>query len=310
MSLCAVIHITNFNESPRPAIQSIIANKDRFKQIHFVYPLYQSEEDSMYPEWLKEDKNLLGGGIEVFFHIALHAQALDANCIIVEIPANCEVKQGAFSKIQNIMKSADTKQNTCALATTTSLPYFSIWGGFFVILQVIESIWNRIFERGKLIEYTDIKAYFLIKKGKVQYFPDNNGYLFNMGTIPKVYSDGTAVLRPNNFSIFEFLMWRLHTHANLKLLGLWVLPYSINYFIFAISWPLILRGAFAFGDFYFASYVLLVWIVQVLFSYWISVHYIKCPKKLIYCLLFPLYWALFPWILVYARLTVPQKTWD
>jgi len=307
--LSAVIHVTNFGESPEPAVKSIIASKDRFKEVHFIYPTFQSEEESMYPSW-KEDKVQLEG-IRILFHILLHAHLLDSDCIIVEIPPNCAVKQGAFNKIQNMMKSVNTKQHTCSLASTSSLPQGSFWVGFFVILQVIESIWNRIFERGKLIEYTDVKAYFLIKKGKIAQFPEAGGYLFNSGVIPKVYSDGTAVLQQQSFaSVFEYLMWRLHTHANLKLMGLWIFPYFINYFILAISWPAILRGAIAFDSFYFASYVVLVYVMEIVISYWIGVYYIKTPRRLVYSLLFPLYWALFPWVLIYARLTVPQKTWD
>jgi hypothetical protein len=307
--LSAVIRISNFGESPEPAVKSIIANKDRFKEVHFIYPSFQSEEESMYLGW-KDDKINLGEHIRVLFHVMLHAHLLDPDCIIVEIPPNCEMKQGAFTKIQNIMRSLDTKQNTCSLASTNSLPQGSFWVGFFIILNVIETIWNRLFERGKLIEYTDVKAYFLLKKGKVAYFPDSGGYLFNSGTVPKVYSDGTAVLKQNFASVYEHLMWRLHNHANLKLMGLWIFPYSINYFILAISWPAILRGAIAFDNVYFASYVLLVYFVEVIFSYWIGSYYIKTPKRLVYSLLFPIYWALFPWILIYARLTVPQKTWD
>lgn len=307
--LSGVIHVTNFGESPETAVKSIIASKDRFKEVHFIYPTFQSEEESMYPGW-KEDKAQLGEQIRVLFHIMLHAHLLDPDCIIVEIPPNCIVKQGAFTKIQNIMKSTDARQHTCSLASTSSLPQWSFWVGFFVILQVIESIWNRIFERGKLIEYTDVKAYFLIKKGKTAHFPDASGYIFNSGTVPKVYSDGTAVLQQTFPSVYEHLMWRLHTHVNLKLLGLWVFPYFVNYFILAISWPAILRGAIAFDSFYFASYVILVYLVEVVMSYWIGSYYIKTPKRLVYSLLFPIYWALFPWVLVYARLTVPQKTWD
>ena len=250
-------------------------------------------------------ERIWGSRIGLQNNFGVSRQLQDDDSIQFDMTAN------QINKIQNMMKSVNTKQHTCSLASTSSLPQGSFWVGFFVILQVIESIWNRIFERGKLIEYTDVKAYFLIKKGKIAQFPEAGGYLFNPGVIPKVYSDGTAVLQQQSFaSVFEYLMWRLHTHANLKLLGLWIFPYFINYFILAISWPAILRGAIAFDSFYFASYVVLVYLVEIIVSYWIGTYYIKTPKRLVYSLLFPLYWALFPWVLIYARLTVPQKRWD
>jgi hypothetical protein len=306
--LSAVIKITSFNESPEFAVKSVIANKGLFNELHFIYPTFQSEEESMYPNWLLTDKANLNG-ISVFFHVMLHAKYFQSDSIIVEIPPNCEVKSGAFTTIKSAMKAANTKQTHFALSPVTSLNQFSLWHGFLIVLMMIESVWNRIFERGKLINYTDVKAYFVMKKGKINYFPEEkSGWVFNESTIPKAYAGGTCILRP--FDDDNFVMWKLHTHTNMSLIGLWIVPYSIFYFILGISWPSVLWGAISFSNVYFASYVFLVWLLEVFVSYRVGTFYISCPKRLVFSLLFPVYWFLFPYVLIYARLTVPQKTWE
>jgi hypothetical protein len=306
--LTVVIHITNFGESPELAVKSVIANKGLFNQLHFIYPAFQTEEESMYSNWLLIDKPNLNG-VDVFFHVLEHAKNYSPESIIVRIPPNCEVKSGGFSSIKNAMKHANEKQSQFALSPVTVFNRFSIWTGFFIVLMLIETFWNRIFERGKLIEYTDVKAYFVMKKGKTQFFPDERGggWIFNPTVIPKSYAGGTCVLRPFDDG---YLMWKLHTHTNLKLMGYWILFYIPIYFMLAISWPSVLWGAISFSNIYFASYVISVWIFEVIVSYWVGSYYISCPKRIVYSLLFPVYWFFFPYVLIYARLTVPQKSWQ
>lgn len=287
-----VIKITGFSESPRRAIASVLKNLDKIRDVHIIYPNYSSDDESMYKGW-KDDKKIIGAASKaIFIEPSLDSKNFDSDDIVVEIPPNCELKSGAFSIIENEMKNANSNQTHLGLSTVTKFSGFSLWYGFFIVLYTIDWIWNRLFERNKLIQYTDVKARFIIKKGRTTHFPEKNivWRFWNADTIPKIFTE-TAVLEGGN------IISVLNNHSYMKI-GLWVLIYGPIWFVVStamINMP---------GSVYSIS----MWIFGSTLAWLTTKDYVKLTGSLFYVLAFPFYFILFPILLIWSKNTVP-KNW-
>ena len=272
-----VIKITKFNESPRRAIQSILNNLNYVDQVRIVNPYFTNEKD-MYKGW-EEDKKKLNVIIEP------ELKEKELGDIVVEIPPNCDLKSGAFNTIEKRLRHSNDNQNTLALIPQLNLKGFGIMQGYFIVLYLIDWFWNRLYENNKLIQYTDIQARYMMRKGSKKFLPKPkfSQRFWNVETIPKIPVD-TAVLEDQN------IMQTLYNHQNMRF-GLWILTYFLVWF-FLTTLFVALPGQF---------YSIVFWGVGSLLSYLTTQFYIKTNYKLFYVLLFPLYWVTFPFILIYAK---------
>jgi hypothetical protein len=287
-----VIKITGFSESPRRAISSILKNLDKIRDVHIIYPNYSSDDESMYKGWKDDKKIITAAAKAVFIEPSLDSKNFDSDDIVVEIPPNCELKSGAFSIIENEMKNAKPNQTHLGLSTVTKFSGFSLWYGFFIVLYTIDWIWNRLFERNKLIQYTDVKARFIIKKGKVTHFPEKSivWRFWNVDTIPKIFTE-TAVIEGGN------IIAVLNNHSYMTI-GLWLLIYGPIWFVVSTA-MLSMPGS---------VYSISMWIFGSTLAWLTTKDYVKLTGSLFYVLAFPFYFILFPILLIYSKNTVP-KNW-
>lgn len=275
-----VIKITKFNECPKRAIKSVINNLTYVKDVHIINPYFTNEEECMYKGW-KEDKNQIKN---VHFSPSLIEKNLEG--IIVEIPPNCDVKAGAFNTIDKQMRHANEEQNTLALIPVLKLDGYSIFHGYFIILYLIDWFWNRLFENNKLIQYTDIRAKFIIRKGTKAFLPKSSFFhrFWNPQTIGKIFAD-TAEIKESKIT------QTLYNHEHFKF-GLWIIPYGILWFITTTAF-VAMPGS---------VYSICLWILGSLLSWLTTFHYVKSSYSIFYISAFPIYWVTFPFLIFYSRI--------
>lgn len=296
--LAVAIHLSAFEPDCSEAIKGILANRDQVKEVHFIYPSFEDEGTSMYRGWAKDRTELEQSHVRIFFDAKINPENLKEASVVIEVPPTCRLKLGAFESIREQIKTADATQTHFALATKTDIKGFNIWLGFLVVMTVIEWLWNRVFERNKLIQYTDVRGRFLIRKANKFLLPEeslSSWRIWNANVMPKVYAGDTAVLK--GLDIFA----RLYHHRYFGM-GLWLIPFLVIWGMLTLSWTTMIGTAIHYRSLWMGTYALSIWTVEVLISLAICGYYIQNRYNSLFYLLFPVYFMAFPFILVFSKL--------
>lgn len=303
----AVIYISGFDECPKRAIGGILPNMAWFSQVILVYPGYKSDRESLYKEWVENRATLERAGVAVRIVPSLKveyvAELADG---ILEIPPNCQVRQGALDTIQGRMQASQSASEThFALSTVTRYERFSLLFGFLMIAQVINWFWDRVWEFGKLYQFTDVRYRAIVEKAGKRYIPEERSFVWrfwNATCLPKAYAGDQAVLRAFE-SPAEYVHWVLYQHNHMGW-GWWVFPFFTIYLILTFA---------GLGLLWYQTvsvYILLVLALEITASNAICSHYMSMPYLALLCLLFPIYWIAFPVVLIYCKNTVPKSSWS
>lgn len=301
MSIAAVITITSWNESPFYAVKSVLSNRKYVKELHFIFPGYdEQEEKDLYLEWPSDRKILEQSNIKIQFDARLKADNFeDPELLLVEIPPNCSMKLGDFELLSSKAKQSNEQQTHLGIGSSINLNEFSPWYGFLVILAVMEWVMNLFFNR-KIYQYTDIRARFIMSKGKYKFLPLQHtilSYFWNPYTMKKEYSN--AAIEQGKSTPREITRWILWSHETFKF-GLWILPYICVYIFITISWLSILSNFLSFS-WIISTASLAVWFVEFLVAFFVTNGHIKVKYHIILCALFPVYWILFPFVFASAK---------
>jgi hypothetical protein len=301
MSIAAIIIISDWNESPRTAIKSVVSNRKYVKELHIVFPAFDEQrEKELYQDWMKDKEILLQSDIKVQFDAVLKVEYYDdPKLLLVEIPPNCSMKLGDFELLSSRAKQCNEQQTHLGIGATLNLGSFSLWYGYLVILSVMEWFMNVWFNR-KLYQYTDIRARFVMTKGEFKFLPLEHNILssiWNPYTMKKEY--GNATIEPGNMSPKQLTQWVLWSHQTFKF-GLWILTYIPIYVFLTISWLGVISTFINFSWIITTTSVSM-WIVEFLVSYLIARNYLKVNQLVILCMFFPVYWITFPLVLVWGK---------
>lgn len=216
---------------------------------------------------------------------------LDASKItgdwLVEIPSGCKLNLGMIQRIATVVRDAELEEKVthAAIPTRIEMPSFNPLHGFVYVCLAIEWIWN-LFENGKLYNYTDVRITAMVTKGGSGRFlaPRRRTWrLWNENCVKKP--------APSSSNLVEWTPYMFRRHLNMKLWGLWIVPYLAAYIMLAIPF---FWGAMT-------AYTATVWAIQSAFSIFVGKKYAKSNYTVLYGLLFPVYWALFPIYLIYER---------
>jgi hypothetical protein len=300
MSFAAVITITDWNESPQNAVKSIVSNKKYVKELHFVFPGYDEQrEKELYSDWMKDKQSLLDGGVEVYFDATLKVDYYkDPKMLLVEIPPNCIMKLGDFELLSSKSKQCTEQQTHFGIGATLNLGKFSFWYGFLVVLSVMEWFMNVWFNK-KLYQYTDVRARYIMTKGKYKFFPLEHtvlSYFWNSHTAKKEYGNATVENLTSAKITTQWVLWNNQTFK----FGLWILAFIPIYVFFTISWIGVL-STFMHNNWVITTSSVSMWIMEFIISYLIASNYLKVDYLVLLCIFFPVYWILFPLVLVWAK---------
>ena len=284
MSLSIIINISN--ESPKPAIKGILNNLKLIKSVHFIYPNYQNDAESMYPEWPADLKILTDAGISVHFEPFLNASNFDASFPIVEIHPFCLLKMGAFETIVDTMKHSKRHELHFSMRPVTSVGGGkSGWYGFFIILFMLDWICRRT-----MIHVTKIHSMFVLKKGDVQYFPPESS-----GWFPCRERSNTIKEQSTDFAELQMTSdYLIPLLKNIRFFGLWLFLYVPVYF--SIFFPFLFFVNLA-------TYAATCYALVCGIAHLTTQGSIKMKHQVLITLISPIYFILFPFLLIHAKVS-------
>lgn len=299
-----VIRISSFFECPARAVQGVILNHKMVKELHFVYPMFQDEETSMYDDWLKVDRpKLEQAGVKIHFDARLAIENFGPDIeTVTEVPAECKLTLGAWQSIRDASKRASINQTHLGLSTKTDLSgRFSFMYGFLIVSCLIDWFWGRIFERNKLIQHYDVRTRFVLQKGKHRHLPDENRFiwrLWNPDVIPKVFAGETATIVPSSPD-YTTRYFSQHRHYRF---GGWLLPLFLCWVIASFTWPVALYSAVTQWTWMPSMYTFAIWAIEFVLCSLICGKYVETRANVLYYALFPFYFIMFPFVVVYSKL--------
>lgn len=289
-----IIPIDDPSTSAEHAISGVLTHKKRIRELYLVYPGYQDDERSMYKGWVAHRKILGDDGIHIHIESTLDASKVDPEAILIRISPYCELKMGAYDAVYAQMQAASASQMRGGLFSVTELQGLSPLYGFFVVLQTITWFWNRVWERNKLFQFSDVRSTVVLTKGRRRFLPDDSSFFWrflNPTTMPGIYCPH-AVNRPPSDPT-----WTLRNHLHVGF-GLWILVYVGLWFIMAVGVTSILSIRTSIFE---IGIPLSAWITSSLVSYATCKDYLVMRHRWIYHALFPFYFVLFPFMVMYSR---------
>lgn len=280
MSLSIVITISK--ESPKSAIKGILNNLKLIKSVHFIYPNYQNDAESMYSEWSKDRKTLEDAGIGIHFEPFLVASNFDASCPVIEVHPYCLLNMGAFETILDTMKHARRHEMHFSMQPVTTLEGGpSGWYGFFIILYMLNWIC-----RGTMIYATRIHSMFLLKKGDTQYFPPESSGWISGNVIKGQFTEFAKVQMSADYL--------LPLLKNVRFFGFWLFLYV----------PVYLSVFFPFLFFVnLATYAATCYALLCGIAHLTTQKTVRMKHQILVTLISPIYFILFPFLLIHAKLS-------
>ncbi len=299
--MTGVIELTGFAEDCSQAVRSLVPLKHYLKNLIIVHRAYVDDEKSMYPGWI-EDKAALDP-VQVTFVARLDEVYVEGQTV-VEINPYCSVRQGALDTILATVKSASPYQTHLGLSTSLVLDGFSLFYGFLIVSYVVDWFWQRVWNRDKMYQALDVRARRVVEVGGKKYIPESSWlwYIRNTGCIPRIYGGESVVTKPTNVKGWELVVWYFYNHRH-YCWSWWIMPFSLIWAILTMAAYGLFLGNLT------SIYILTVWLWEITAAYLICENYIKLDLSLLLYPFFPVFWVLFPLVIVYSKITTPQRAW-
>lgn len=289
-----VITLTDLDENPQRAIQSLLSHKKYVNDVKIVYPRYINNEQELYPGWFEDREKIRYEIIPI-----MDLKYFTDDHTIVEIPPYVDMRLGDFENLAAQSQQCSQRQLQFGLGTTLVSNRFSLLHGFLVIMAVMEWFINRFWYRGKLINRGDIWGRFIVKKGQHhRYIGCDYSYLWNIRNTevkPKEYANASIELTPT------VVHWLLRTNKLFDF-GLWILVYIPIYIFISLSFSGLIL--YTWSPWFVTGAATGIWSLEIFISFLIARHYVKVPWLLMFCFTFPVYWISFPYVLLYYKFLI------
>lgn len=334
--VCAVIQISEFDESPEQAISSVLENKDYFSGVVMVKHAYSSQIEP-YPGFFADQKELTDSNIPLVWQSQLDVTKLPSEArAIVRIEPDVRVADGALKAL--IQDMTNSRQEHCAVSSIlcletaspadprvwfSSLPY-----GFLLVILMLDTFrslanlfgYNRTCDvRGQLMTIT--------YPNRVELAP-NRWWRFWIGTgVARTrYGGDAAIQLPDEKDQgMNFVFRTIKTHNHMSI-GIWILFYALYYFAFAFPfWNTFLSPHSVWGRWLVRDMTALYWMIPYTLHLalvgvvaWLYVEFplthfpLVGPRSVILplqVLLFNFYLTASPLIFLYGRFHVSRASW-
>jgi hypothetical protein len=224
MSLCAIIKISEFHENPKNAVSSVLASKDRFKELHIISPAYVEGED-IYIGW-KNDKVKLEAYMTVTVESVINIDTITSQYVIYINPY-CSVSLSAIELLQRDAKLSNQNETFFGLASGVKINKTSLWNGFFIVMAFIYFVWAK-WENYKFFTNVDVTMQAIIQKGKKRYIPKRSTFIKYLQS-PDVRKrinpiDIQMCMTESDQSPFDHLWWTIRTNKLFDFGWFWAIP--------------------------------------------------------------------------------------
>lgn len=338
----AVISISEFGESCKPAIQSVLNNSEQFRALHIVQRGNDNGRIPLYKGWSEHLEQLKQRGLEPVWHTEFDASRVHIESeLIVHIAPDVQILKGALDQLH--MDGYAYAGVTSSLVMGKS----SAWDTFVLGFLPVLLLWDTLrswFNLGCYYRTCDLRAQTLERTyPRVVKLSAPRWWMWGIWTrIRRQVYGGYALLQIPDQDGTSFMLRTLQTHNHLGLnirpwlynwayeypsydlnytgLGVWsVFAFSIYYLACALPFWTVFIGGYR-GYFWW----LLVrdplhpaWItlhtVHAALASWVAKMYLRFETPYAFTLhfvLYPLYFTMFPFMVVYARwFHVPQNKW-
>ena len=294
-SFTAIIQLSDFQETPTRALNSIHECRSFFKQVFLV-----SAKNVVYDT----QKFNYVTVVDVVKQDAIEAVA------VLNIPPMCKFERSTLLKLWKKMRKSKFSEYTFGVHTVhnVSSSGFRLGSVFWYAMLLVSTVWDALhsrWERAKIYQTNDIVARTVYQKGGRTHISSLSApwyaRVYNPFFASAIY-DTNAVIKPGRFDR-EYVLRHLCTHAHYGF-SLWIFFYATLFL-----WTMMLL--FAVFTMQFPVFVtlciwVLAWSTVLLFANW----HIKMPYLHGFALLFPLWLLLFPFAVLYSKFYVRKSAWE
>lgn len=343
----AVVSISEFAESPKPAIKSVLRYPARFKALHIEQYGYSTTAE-LYPGWKEDLAELTRHNLTPVWHSVLDPTKLVTRAL-VHISPDLQVKDAALDMLSEDMENNHKWNSHFAVSSITHLDNIkkpsdylsSLLYGFIVVLAVFDSF-RSFFNGFRYHRTADLRAQtvYVTYPSTVELAPTRWWTWLIFTRVGVISKGGSALMQVPSYidGGASFVLRTIKTHKHLGI-GVWI-PFFFLYYLF-FAWP--------WWTPFFASYRIpyisrvfgwllereppFYWIIQyfvlgdrtVVFNpVWQVVHvlhlcvvatitymYIVLPPKLngVIVLAYPIYLMMLPVLIVYSWFHVSRAGW-
>jgi hypothetical protein len=323
----AVITISDADESPERAIQSIIENPQFFADVHLVKHGYSSQY-RMYDGWADDLEMLITLGLSPVWHSKLEPSKLRTRAI-VDIEPDLWVADGALTTLLDDIEANPTCDHFAVSSLTTiALPdggtprmhLESLSYGFLIVILVLDTL-RSIGSLFQIHRTVDLRARLLTATypNRVRVAP-YRWWVWWFGTgVSTTKKAGYACIQipAAKDQGIEFVLRTIKTHRYMGV-GMWTVWYTLYYAIFA--WPF--WNTFLMRSNWWVA----MWLLRDMRSpWWISIYvghtalvgyitlrYLKFPRqeiRLLQIVLYTFYLTASPLVFLYGRFYQSAASW-
>lgn len=302
--LAALVRVTPYNEPIDCAIKSILKLKHEFKQV-FIFTQGASGVVGA-----KYQSDLEHAGLELVVTRRYPKKLGEDVYALVEVPPNCEVDGAAFEELLQVVEDNKNQVNLVHFTLESELEdeSFSLAHGYLLVLYWVEYMWWA-FEWFKLPLDRFVRLRFVVSKGKQRVVaPWQFAWrLWNTGQARTIHCNQLVTLKASpRLCGFHLVKNSIYRH---ELVGNWRSPIGNFwmvlwwFFYFGLVAQLIVRNQ-TLLIVYSTIHVLITWASWVVIGRRLHVRFF-----LFYCLVHPVYFLTFPFVVLVGRLSQPEKNW-
>lgn len=323
----AVIRISEFDESPEQAVQTVLENPQFFKDLHIVKFGYSTVE-KLYPEWPTDLEALEKLGLSPVWHADLDLRKLETHAI-VELTPDLRATDGALTALIEDMNKYGGSCDHYAVSSITFVEYAKrptpgvvlealLSYGFLLVVLMMDTFRSAI----NLFQYhrtVDLRATFTMATyGERVRLAPNRWWMwwFFTGTCTSKRGGAACMQVPSEKDQgLQFVLRTIKTHRSLGI-GLWIFGFALYYFFFAWPyWNYLVDPRTRLGSWLSRDMTALYWMIPYLLHTalvgWVAWQWIELPFRLLPLLIIGYTFVLTvsPIILFYARFHSSRAAW-
>ena len=235
----AVICISEFDESPREAIHSVLSNAKYFSAVHLEKYGYDSNEQ-LYPTFSNDLKSLADLGKPVTWHNTLDLTRVRTDALIYITP-DLVLRDGA---LEQLIASMDNNQGQSLWAVTSELhltktrhwySYFAY--GFLLVIHFMDAV-RWAFHLTRYHRTFDLRAQALTRtyKDQVSLVRPRWWVYYFFSRVTGTIRGGVGARQVPDQTGWAYLWRTINTHAHLGIALWWPLVFVVYYWLFAFPW--------------------------------------------------------------------------
>jgi hypothetical protein len=316
-----LINIGDGKESCHNAIRTVLSHSAYFSEVHVVKFDWDSNIP-LYVTWANDREALERAGINVVIHSIFDESRVNAP-LLIELSPYADVKEGPLSQLINRIDAASVHHQSLqhfAVASRITVdkdtPFsWNYWMlGFLIAVTSVWDFWKSVWWRARHFRQDDVRAKLVFKTFRRSIVAPRHltWWLWNSGTDTLIDGRGAARIALKQPQIYNYVLSKLREPS----FSLWLVPFSIYYFLFAFPWWAYVLDGSALQQWFMSTRFHMFWssgLGWVLWSTMWALHSLAIwamsirkahhvPFQLVMCFAYPFYLTLYPFAWIFAKI--------